>query len=669
MSPPAGPDPVQKSDLRIQERVDRWFTRRGVPTFAHSYPFRKLLPVLMAPLLVVAMAQLGSAPLLELETWQIAVGPAVVTLLALPLLPTLRWALDPGRTEEGPTMSGSPLLLAFAAAAILVLLLIGAEGGGDTVLEAVVNGVVLVAAAVVAWLVGVHREARAEEDNTPDGLHWALLAVGIAAVVLFALEDMPVEPLDQPALGVLPDEAPSALPVLLIILPLWLVARRMTQKGPAYDPRRVSECQRRDALISLSPILIFALGPETALLPTVDERWIGALVPLAFLTALVVLSLWRPQWSWYRTAPRLSWLPRPQTRDLWIVAVLVFGAYLIAYPVLASLSHQESLEVVAGVNAAYLLAAGLGVALGADRMVDWVGRKLRTDHRLILRDLLNGLPLLVVFAAFFLFTTELWQAADGMPNWAFLVLIGAVLGMAFLPLSLLAVADLKKHRVFEDWEAVSRAALRIEGQKTSVRERLEELKRDTDGARAAKGSGMADVVALLEDTTARVGKEECAGDHKQLEVTLSRRQRLNIVGVVGVYQALFFVPLFAGAFAVLLAVGLLAVPNELLDNWINGDQPSGPPRDPEDFFQGSFFTWPWTKMAFFLAAFSILYISVDVLRSPDVRKRFFAPADEGVRQRLAVKKVYEARVSEWETAESAEPPQSGRRRQLRFRTS
>jgi hypothetical protein len=661
-------DPAQKSEASVQERIDRWFTLRGVPTFADSYPFSKLLPVVMAPLFVVAIAQLGSAPVVELETWHIAVGPLVVTLLALPLLPTLRWALDPGRPEDRPKMSGSPALLAFAAAAVLILFMVGTEEGADSLLEAVVNGIVLIVAAVVAWLVGVHRDARAEDENTPDLIHWILLAVGIAAVVLFALEDMPIEPLDRPTLGVLPEQMPAALPVLVILIPLWLASRRIARKGASYDPRRVADCQRRDALISLSPILIFTLGPEAALLPAVDERWVGALVPLVLLTALVTLSLWRPQWSWYRTAPRLTWLPRAQTQDLWIVAVLVFGAFLVAYPVAASLVGQESLEVAAAVNAAYLLAVCCGVAFGADRMVDWVGRKLMIDHRGMLRDLSNGLPLLVVFATFFLFTTELWQAADGMPNWAFLVLIVAVLGITFLPLALLALADLTKHRVFESWEAVGKAALRIENEeKAGVLECLENSERSTtDRIRPQKVSGMDDVVALLEAAKGRFGRQQRLHNAKELEVTLSRRQRLNIVGVVGLYQALFFVPLFAGAFAVLLGVGLLAVPNELLDNWINGDQPAGSTRNPEDFRQGSFFAWPWTKVAFFLAAFSILYISVDVLRSPDVRKRFFAPADEGVRQRLAVKKVYEAEVPNWKATATKEPHQSDRPRRRRF---
>jgi hypothetical protein len=108
-----------------------------------------------------------------------------------------------------------------------------------------------------------------------------------------------------------------------------------------------------------------------------------------------------------------------------------------------------------------------------------------------------------------------------------------------------------------------------------------------------------------------------------------------------------FVPLFITTFGVFLGAGLLAVPNALVDNWINGDQDPRHPRVPENFFDGSFFTWPWTRVAVFLAAFSMLYVAVHVLQSPRLRAQFFAGAEEGVRQRLAVRKLYEKQLRRW----------------------
>ena len=106
-------------------------------------------------------------------------------------------------------------------------------------------------------------------------------------------------------------------------------------------------------------------------------------------------------------------------------------------------------------------------------------------------------------------------------------------------------------------------------------------------------------------------------------------------------QTFIFLPLFGAAFGALLGVGLVAVRNDLLDNWINGDRATGDRRPVENFFAEGFFSWPWTRVALFLAAFSILYVAVDVLRSAEQRAQFFAGADEGVRQRLAVRTVYE----------------------------
>jgi hypothetical protein len=78
------------------------------------------------------------------------------------------------------------------------------------------------------------------------------------------------------------------------------------------------------------------------------------------------------------------------------------------------------------------------------------------------------------------------------------------------------------------------------------------------------------------------------------------------------------------------------------------------PREIEDFREGGFLEWPWTRVAIFLAALSVLYVAVDVLRTPESRGQFFAGADEGVSQRLAVRRAYEERLPIWST-DAADP--------------
>lgn len=55
------------------------------------------------------------------------------------------------------------------------------------------------------------------------------------------------------------------------------------------------------------------------------------------------------------------------------------------------------------------------------------------------------------------------------------------------------------------------------------------------------------------------------------------------------------------------------------------------------------FTQPWNLVALLLAAFSVLYLAASIHTQDGLRKEFFAGADEGVRQRLAVRIVYDDR--------------------------
>ena len=268
-----------------------------------------------------------------------------------------------------------------------------------------------------------------------------------------------------------------------------------------------------------------------------------------------------------------------------------------------------------------------------------------------------------------------------MPDWAYITLVGAVIGITVLFLLIVALTDLKRHSAFVNWAEVRNAALRIDVDRsagaTATMDAGDGRREDTappaacpvepDGGSAEEGD-LEDVRRLLDEAslTDKAAAERCDGPLELLQFLL--RRRLNILGVIGVYQALIFIPLFVTAFGVFLGAGLLAVRNPLLDNWINGDQgiPSRP-RKTENFLDDSFLAWPWTRVAFFLAAFSILYVAVDILRSPDMRAQFFAGADDGVRQRLAVRKVYEERLPHWSPKSTADrtPPRERFRRRLR----
>jgi hypothetical protein len=104
---------------------------------------------------------------------------------------------------------------------------------------------------------------------------------------------------------------------------------------------------------------------------------------------------------------------------------------------------------------------------------------------------------------------------------------------------------------------------------------------------------------------------------------------------------------------VFLFVGRRTVSDDLLKNWIYGD--NADPDDYPSFYDQSWVSEPWTRMACFLAVFSLLYFAVSVLSNEQLRKEFFAAADEGIRQRLAVRLVYADRLAAWGPDPSAEP--------------
>ena len=659
--------PPSAAEPTTQHRVDRWFTRRGVPTFAEKYPVSELLLVLMAPLLVVTAAQLATL-LLDLEAWHIAIGPAVVTLLALPVLPTLQWMLDPRPEEDRPTPRAWPLILALGGAGAVVAVL-RATGDDDAMVAEVAVNLAVLLLSLVACVILLRPEVWVCEGKRDNFLQWTMFAVLVAAVVAFGLEGMPVAPFDARALGVVSASTPPALPALPIVLLLAFLAVLMSKGAHAGEIGREWPGDRREALLAISPVLVLLLGVETTLLPTTQRDWVEALVPLALLILFLGLALaWPVKWSWYRRASQLRRQASDRNPPLLILLLFAIPTYLFVYPALADLADRASFEAAASINLFYLVVAGIGVAFGVDRMAVWATRKLFKTYRQILLGIARGLPLLLFFTAFFLFTTELWQAAEAMPDWAFLTLVGSVVGITVLFLLIVALTDLKRHSDFVSWADVRTAVLRLDADRPTGAETApaSACPVEPDAGRTKEDDDIEDLRRLLAEASL-IDEDNAARCNNRLKpLKLSLRRRLSVLGVIGVYQALIFIPLFVTAFGVFLGAGLLAVRNPLLDNWINGDQGPGIPRDPENFFDGSFFTWPWTRVAFFLAAFSILYVAVDILRSPDMRAQFFAGADDGVRQRLAVRKVYEERLPQWsqKTTPDATPPSKRSRRRV-----
>jgi hypothetical protein len=215
--------------------------------------------------------------------------------------------------------------------------------------------------------------------------------------------------------------------------------------------------------------------------------------------------------------------------------------------------------------------------------------------------------------------------------------------------------DLERDRTFGTWSEVSRGARRVKAPDHEYADLDERIRRMFEEAGLVKPggdhAGPTTMKAMHAPVDALLQEANLTDDHKpegwpakpKLKLTLS--QEINVLAVLLVYQALVFVPLVIAAFGAFLLVGRVAVPDDLLKNWIYGD--NAVPSDHPSFLDRSFLTEPWTQVAAFLAVFSLLYFAVSVLGNEQWRREYFAEADEGMRQRLAVRIVYEQQLPVW----------------------
>jgi hypothetical protein len=626
----------------LENRIDRWLIARGVPRLADD-SVRKRLPALAAMLIVVAASEAAAAPAFSVETWQMALGPAMVTACALPLLPLLATMLDPSeRVVEFKPVRIAFRALALALAVVLAVLLLPPRPGRSLSEFAVNMNVLLFALFAFGLLI---RGAGWRSDSpAASGYASRPLAVGVGvAVVTFALEGIPVEPLDEPTFGVLPSSLPQALPALPVVGLLWFLAWHRSRHLPVGYAQSPSELPAESAARLVLPVAVLLLGVETAILPSAVSPLPAALAPLAVLAFLVVVSTRR------RAAATSSARRPPFAMNealTWVIAV-----YLLGCPLLAAVMRQEDFLVALGINMAYIGVAAVGILFGLDRVALWAGQKLKQHWRDTFVGLLRVLPLFLLVTAFLIMTSELWQASKAMGEIKYGLLLGWLLASTAVLLWISARRELERHSAFDTWLDVSRAARRIEGRPELTApadarthcdsEQDEPAEAEPPAAPSPELDPVIRELLAQERLSTDADAQERSG---KPELQLGRTQRINLVALLCMYQALVFVPLVVGAFVVFQVVGRLAVSNELLNNWIHGD--SARPEDYENFLADPFFVQPWTLVALFLAVLSLLFFSADTLRDEQLRNELFAGADEGVRQRLAVRILYSGRKSQ-----------------------
>jgi hypothetical protein len=654
---------------RLRDGVDQWFLEHGVPQLADRYSPQDRLRYLVISLVVLVAFEVGAAPQLRSPLLPLLVVPPVVVALLAWARPFM-WRML-GRGKRVWRSHWRRLVGLLGALAILTVVL-RLSSWPPPWSDAWVDFFVILLGEFAAMAVFPQEVWRCNDEPLAS-LRRRLVLWTVGAVALFAF----LTALDQGS-AIRPREllndltpwtapTPLALPALVVMLLILVQANRVSlaaksrpaNNGESEAPRRVAICY------PAVPLLILVLAAQTTILREARSlEWGRVGLPVACLVLLFVLSS-----AWLLLSSTASWRRRSVEVREWLVdrqpllpvrpprirlatwdrmfegaghplfLIPLLAASLIGYPVRVGgdLGVQVfGWSVVGGVAAAVMFAAYAALVwffvwFGLDRVGVWVVREIRSDVSQIVQGVAGGLPILLVFAAFFALTAETWQVVVETDTAKFLILVGLLVALTLGVLVILATQQLRQAQ--EDLEDPTRPDDRM----TEDEAWRADWKHLSDHAlrEGPSQNGHRTAVDRLFD---------CMPDTPQpLALKLEPRMRVNALLVIAVYQALVLVPVGVGALVLFWVVGRLAVPNHVAAQWIYGDNAGSP--GVERLAQLPFWSEPWTRVPVVLAAFSVLYLTVSLLTDENQRKYFFSAAHAALRQRLAIRIAYRLRLS------------------------
>ena len=135
--------------------------------------------------------------------------------------------------------------------------------------------------------------------------------------------------------------------------------------------------------------------------------------------------------------------------------------------------------------------------------------------------------------------------------------------------------------------------------------------------------------------------------HLPVRTPLCLAEQVNVVAVMVVSQAIQVVFFTAGLFAFFLALGIVAVPDDVAVLWSAEETcPVGEPPCPGTWF-GVHVPVPQTvvHVSLFVAVLSGLYFTVSTSVDPIYRERFFDPLIDDLRLTLRARNRYRAAVA------------------------
>jgi hypothetical protein len=349
---------------------------------------------------------------------------------------------------------------------------------------------------------------------------------------------------------------------------------------------------RRDVLTRALPVLTFIFLVEVVNAPKKSfSIWLDVVAVVGGFA--ILLGAWAVVNRLRHRRP----LQRPD--DIGIAEVCVFVFVPALLPIVFG-QQYASAGVTAAVNMVLVALVYFTTSYGVVPTVRWGIGKIGVQLEAISALLVRALPLLALFVTFFFLTAEVWQSAGittGAPYWMAIGLFVAV-GVFFVLMRM--PADLHELGTFSTWGEVG---------------------------------------ALVKGTPAEQSFDD--GGDPTAAITLSRRQRVNVVLVVLFSQAvqIVFVSVAVGLFFSVL--GLMLVPRATIASW-TGIEPdalhvllSWHVGDRELLI-----TDPTLRVAGFVTAFAGLQFTMSVLTDAHYRAEFREEVVGEIRQAFAVRAVY-----------------------------
>jgi hypothetical protein len=604
------------------QAIKHWFAEHGVPQFLGHYSCRERAKALVLPLVMVLAVQIGAATWFDVSVVLLLVVPPAMVVLAL----LFKRAFD-GPLGLGPAQDKGWWLLPLWLLATVVTPYVFNATVALGISQAASPwfwpepwlDTAVVFTALLACMV-LNREDIWDPRGRRARLRWWLAGVVVATVVFSALEGSLFPPLASSTDPAAMLSVPQTLPSLLVVVAILTMSLRLALASP----RRSTPRREVAVFVPAVPLLVVAFGIDSALFSYGFDGWAEAVLPALLLlvsAAVTTLAVWRlarqPEPPPVKTGVRLlkEEVSSPTLR-VWV------PVFLLCYPFMVLLvdinvdvfgrpaAGLEAVAVTLVINAICLGVAWVIVGFGLDRVAAWALQEARHNLWEIVAAFASGLPLLLVFTAFFALTAETWEIVVEVGSLSFLALLALLLGLTAIFLGISSVQQLRTLREFPTWAEVRQRALGEKGMRSKA-----------PNARVSR---------IVEE--AIDGTQDNA---KPPDVGLRLLGWLNAVLVLAVYQVLIFTPVVVGAFVFFLLLGRLAVPPGVAAEWVYGDGASpslGVALDNLPMLMD-----PWTRVAVVLAVFSGLYLSVTVLSNKDQRETFFGAAEDAMRQRFAMR--------------------------------